>query len=50
MAVARGPGLAPSVLDVPRPIVDLATTVAAWLGVPLEGVDGALIEELVRPV
>jgi predicted AlkP superfamily phosphohydrolase/phosphomutase len=44
--VAVGPGVAPTVLDRPRAIVDLAPTVAAMLGVQLSFADGAAITEL----
>jgi hypothetical protein len=50
MVRGAGPELAPSALEVPCRIVDLAPTVAARLGVTLEGVDGMPIEELDRPV
>jgi len=48
--VARGPELAPSAIELSHPIVDLAPTIAEWLGVELERVDGAPIAPLARPM
>ena len=48
--VAAGPRLAPVVLEHTPRIVDLGPTVAARLGVGLDGVDGEPIAELAGPV
>jgi predicted AlkP superfamily phosphohydrolase/phosphomutase len=48
--VAAGPGLATVVLDAPPSIVDVGPTVSAWLGVRLDGVDGAPIAALAERV
>jgi predicted AlkP superfamily phosphohydrolase/phosphomutase len=44
--VAAGPGLAPASVEHPRAIVDLAPTVAAMFGEPLDGAAGVPIVEL----
>ena len=48
--MARGPELPPSAIELHHPIVDLAPTIAEWLGVELERVDGAPIAPLARPM
>ena len=47
--VAVGPGLTASAGEGPRRIVDLGPTVAARLGVQLNGVDGIVMAELAGP-
>jgi predicted AlkP superfamily phosphohydrolase/phosphomutase len=44
--VATGPGIAPSVLEQPVSVLDLAPTVAALLGVSLPGAEGSCIDAL----
>jgi len=44
--VAAGPRIAPGLLDRTSPIVDVGPSVAAWLGVGLDGVDGTPIAAL----
>lgn len=44
--LAAGPGLAPCESTDPVTVFDLAPTIAAWLDVPLPGIDGAQIAAL----
>lgn len=50
LLLARGPGIAPGMLDEPVPIVDLGPTIAARLGVELAGVDGRPVDRLAATV
>jgi predicted AlkP superfamily phosphohydrolase/phosphomutase len=46
LLVAVGPGLAPGALDRSIPLLDLAATFCAMVGVPLEGSDGRPVTDL----
>jgi predicted AlkP superfamily phosphohydrolase/phosphomutase len=52
LVFARGAGIRAGRMrgSVPVPVVDLAPTIAAWLGVDLGDVDGAAVEELIGGV
>lgn len=45
--VAAGPGIEPGPLDADISVMDLAPTFATELGVPLDGVDGRVVAELI---
>jgi hypothetical protein len=46
MILARAPGILPGPIDRRVPVIDVAPTLCALVGHPLEGVEGRPIEEL----